>query len=248
MRKSEYLKLQESFNDGGGGILIKDHMPLIKEMWFKYGYEPNYLLDENDDFYNLLLDFRKDKDRLAVESQFFSHAYEEDAFQAAEDAKVYKKLYDIAKNHLCGFYNVKKRRYFNPGEINPYAEWYLDSTRRTRDYPRELYEEYFSKYSAMLENIAALLIAQDVSDYLDGEKMRNASITKNNVGMFLKKGPYAGMIFDPVSMEYRKPIDFEEYAHYIHTDYWFHDPKKGYKPDARYKWDSSVPMPNEMNT
>lgn len=218
---------------------------MIKKMWCKYGYDPNYLLDENDDFFNILTDFRMTKEQLEAESRMFSHAYEEDAFQAADDAKTYIKLYNIAKNFLCGFYNTREYRYFSPGEISSYADWYLSSIKRGRD-KFILYDEYFSKYNAIFSNIAALLIAADVTQYLDEKKICDKNITKSNVDKFLQYGPQAGYIFDPETMEYRKPENFEEFTHHLHTQYWFHDPAKGYHIDAPYKWNPDVPMPEEL--
>lgn len=108
------------------------------------------------------------------------------------------------------------------------------------------YDMVHDKFQAIMCNIAAFLIAVDVSEYLDEKSVYNASPNKYNVNKFLKYGPHAGEIFDPEIMCYRKAKDFEEYAYHIHTDFWFHDPSKGYKPDAKYKWSQDIPDISEL--
>lgn len=254
MRKVEYKKQYVHPTK----ILENSYLPEIKKMWVKYGYDPDYLLDENDNFYNVLEDFFLSKEQIKAERKIRSYAIKEYCFQRENDVRVYRLLYDLARDSLCGFYNVKEHRYFTPAEVSPYAEWYLDSINRGRKYHlgsykesekdsegyiyyEGKYEELHNKYSAILDNIAALFIAIDVTRFYDEKKLCN----KKGPERF-KYGPHTGQIFDIETRVYRKPVNFEEFAHDLHTRYWFNDPDKGYHIEAPYKWDKDIPTPENL--
>lgn len=257
MRRTESLKQQTPIR-----ILRDEYLSEIKQEWERHGYDPNYLLDENDNFYNVLEDFYKSKDELKAMSHW--NAYINNyCFQRSDDVRIYKLLFDLARNSLCGFFNVKKRRYFRESEIYPYAEWYLDLIDRGKYFYLGRYNdkdkdsfgyierenefnELCNKYSAIFSNIGALLIAIDLTQYLDEKKICDKRITKSNVDKFLRYGPQAGYIFDPELMEYRKPKNFKEFAYDLHTRYWFRDPSKGYHIEAPYKWDPDIPTPEQL--
>lgn len=255
MRKSDYLKQQSAASKPV--ILNAEYLPDIKKEWQKYGYDPNYLLDTTNDFYNILEDYHLGKREVRALSPAFREDY---LFMLDEDAFTYRLLFNRAKNYFCGFYNVRKRKYFSRDEVAVYATWHLDNIGNSRGrymtgieegtssykYFENLYDTIHGKFVSLMCNISALLIAIDVTEYLDSRKMYHANITKSNVEKFLRLGFHAGEIFDPTEMRYRKPKDFDEYAYYIHTDFWFSDPSKGYKPDATYKWDKDIPSLKQL--
>lgn len=260
MRKSEYLKQQVALTPNV--IFERKYIPEIAKTWVEYGYNPNYLLDENDNFYNILEDYFKTKKELKADGQTYGkYNIAHYCFQREEDMRIYKKLFDLIKNSFCGFYDVRKKRYFKSSEIYPYAEWYLYMMGRGRDYygldkpvkgfadhsfEEKIYDTLCDKYSAFFNNIAALFIATDVTQYLEEKSICDKSINKNNVDLFLRYGPKAGYIFDAEKMEYRKPKNFKDFAYDLHTRYWFHDPRKGYHIDAPYKWAPDAPTPEEL--
>lgn len=259
MRKSEFVNKK---NEGPNKVLNQDYLPQIKKVWEDCGYDPDYLLTEHNGFYNVLEDYHKSKSELKKmrPDRRGIHPYGEDfiedyQFMVKEDVQTYRRLYNIARLNFCGFYCVEQHRYFTQDEVARYAEWMLENTWCSRDsYTRgfnennsyffELQNKYdaiLGKYTAIMCNIAALLIATDMTQYLEEKKLYRAHVKKENVRKFIRHGPYAGQIFDPESMQYRKVEDFAEFAHCIHTQYWFHDPSKGYHKDAPYKWDADVP-------
>lgn len=260
MRKSEYIKQQATSTPKR--VLKDEFLPEIKKVWKQYGYDSDYLLDENDNFYNVLEDFFMSKDELQAAQKRCSFATSDYCFERNNDVKLYRQLFDLARMSLCGFYYVKKHRYFKASEVHPYAEWYLDLMDRGKHYFmldssedkdsegyiyfEEKYETLCNKYSALFNNIAALLIAIDVTQYLEEKKICDKHITKNNVDKFLQYGPRAGYIFDAEEMKYRKPKDFKEFTHHLHTRYWFHDASKGYHIDAPYKWSPEIPLPEQL--
>ena len=65
---------------------------------------------------------------------------------------------------------------------------------------------------------------------------------EKNKDKYLVYGPFVGQIYDTETKCYRKPKNFEEFTHYLHTRYWFNDPSKGYHINAPYKWDKDVPL------
>lgn len=261
MRISEFKKQQSQENIS---ILTKEYLPEIKKVWVRYGHDPDYLLDVNNDFHNILTDYHKSKQEIRDMANprytLGQERMEDYMFRVTEDVTTYRILYDKAKAYLCGFYRTDKKRYFSVNETALYAEWYLANIWCSRkeyignarentshyDFMSHKYDSYLGKYQAIFSNIAALLIAADVTQYLDEKKICDKNITKSNVDKFLQYGPQAGYIFDPETMEYRKPENFEEFTHHLHTQYWFHDPAKGYHIDAPYKWDPDVPMPEEL--
>lgn len=256
MRKSEYIKSQAQ----PVRILRDEYLPEIKKVWVKYGYDPNYLLDETDNFHNILEDYFKNKHELKAEQKYNKYAISDYCFQREDDVRTYFLLHSFIRDSLCGFYNVEEHRYFYSSEIYPYMEWYLESIDGGKKYflyPFEkdsdayvLYEDKYNaicdKYSAIFNNIAALFIAIDVAQYFDEKKLYGKDITEKNAKQFLKFGPNAGCIYDAEMKGYRKPKDFDEFAYDLHTRYWFRDPSKGYHIDAPYKWDSDIPTPQEL--
>lgn len=264
MRKSEYLNKK---NESPNKVLNQDYLPMIKKAWEEYGYDPDYLLTEHDGFYNILEDYHKSKNELKKMrpnrkgvTPFREENLDDYQFMVQEDIATYRRLYDYAKLNFCGFYDVEHHRYFSQDEVACYARWFFENSWRSREdytqgfsennsYFYELcrkYDALLDKYTAIMCNVAALLIAIDVTQYLDEKKLYHAHIKKENVRKFVKYGSYAGQIFDPEKMEYRKVKDFKEFTHFIHTRYWFHDPSKGYHKDAPYKWDADVPRLDDL--
>ena len=132
MRKSEYIKQQASLTPTR--VLKDEFLPEIKKVWVQHGYDPDYLLDETDNFYNVLEDFFKSKEELKDAQKIHRYAIDDYCFQRKDDVKIYRQLFNLAKESLCGFYYVSKHRYFFASEVFPYAEWYLDLMDRGRHY------------------------------------------------------------------------------------------------------------------
>lgn len=262
MRKSEYLQQQLQPR-----TLNPEYLPTIAKEWSRHGYSADYLLDENDGFYNILEDYHKSKDELKkLESckkgkiLLKGETADDYRFMVQEDISVFWVLFKYAKLDFCGFYDVKNCRYFSQDEVARYAQWFIENNWCSREIffkdfkeMNSLYNErereycsILDKYTAFLCNIAALLIALDVSQYLDEKKVSGKTITEKNVTEFVKYGPYAGQVFDPEKMAYRKVRNFDDFAYAIHTQFWFHDPAKGYHTKARYKWNPDVPALDEL--
>lgn len=262
MRKSEYLQQQVQPR-----TLNPEYLHEIAKVWNLYGYSADYLLDENNSFYNVLEDYHKSKREQKEMSSdkkgkvsFSGEHIDDYRFMVKEDISVFWTLFKYAKLDFCGFYDVNNSRYFTQDEVARYAEWFISNNWCSLESFFEGYEkggslfnerekEYCSildKYTAFMCNIAALLIALDVSQYLDEKKVSGKTITEKNVTEFVKYGPYAGQVFDPEKMAYRKVRNFDDFAYAIHTQFWFHDPAKGYHTKARYKWNPDVPALDEL--
>ena len=229
MRRKDFIQK----NVASARIIKADYLSVVKEKWSKYGYDPDMYLDENNDLYNILEEFIPTKEELKRDS--FSRKYECAAWQVKEDYRSYKQATDFARNNFCGFYDVKEKRYVRPEEIPDFADYYLiavyySSAQKIKD-----------KFYEIFDALAAHFIASDVIDFLESKSMYRKPISLKNIDKFNRYGPHAGEIFDPEEMCYRKPKNFEEYTHYLHTNYWFHDPSKGYRPEARYKWNPNIP-------
>ena len=234
MRKIDYineLKLETPLR-----TLNKDYVKKISETWNKYGYDHLYHLDENDDLYDILEKYRPNvKD---LKRQKDPKCLGEAAWGIMEDFHIYKYLLGFCCRNLCGFYDVSSQSYMSPDLVCKYAELW-------NPYSTSVWEEWEDKSKDFFVSIAARIIAQDVTDFLDGKRMYNARITKKNLDLLLKHGPFIGRIFDP-DEGYRKPKNFEEYALYTHSDFWFNDPNKGYRINAKYKWNPAVPTPSNL--
>lgn len=248
MRKSEYIRqtaLQQP-------ILSKEFIDEITDVWLKYGYDPEYLLDTNDDFHNILADYHLTESELKnlARTPGGNMQIERYKYTVAEDVRTYKALYDRAKEYFCGFYNVPKNTYFSPEEVACYALWdysILAESRKSSNgysYYNQRFDCRAEKYKAIMCNVAAFLIAEDVIEYLQG--YNSLDILKKRIKKMTSHGIHANEIFDSEQMCYREPKDFDEFAHLIHTEYWFRDKSKGYTPDAKYKWDDSIPSIKQL--
>lgn len=241
MRKSDFYKQQALQNSS---VINKDYLPQIIKVWQENGYDPDYLLDTKNNFYNVLEDYHLSNPELKKLDKSGYGATELDRyiFSINNDISTYRLLYFRSRDYFCGFYNVKKHAYFSQDEVACYALWNLSNVwERSDTYGEERYDSVAEKYQAIMCNVAALQIAEDVTQYYDEKKMCDAKLTMKNLSTFVYRKFHVGKIFDPEEMRFRKPKDFKEFTHYIHTQYWFYDPSKGYRPDAPYKWDESIP-------
>ena len=229
MRKKDFI----SKSTPAAPILNPNHLPLVREIWEKNGYDPDMYLNENDDFYNILEDFIPTKEQLKKDS--FTYKYQCAAWQIQEDVYSFKSALNFTRYNFCGLYDVVEKRYVRPEEVPIFADYYL------RCFYQGWISEFRDKFYAIFDSLAAHFIAMDVITYLESKSMYRVLPNEKNIDLFLRYGIHAGEIFDPDEVRYRKPKNFDEYAYYIHTDYWFHDPEKGYKPDSIYKWNPAIP-------